>query len=533
MWWQRAAVVVLTLVAGLAFIYLPIGWNVVFGGVAIALALAAAALPATQATAIVGAVILAIPLVGAIGTFVGNSAQFARQVGWIKPTYGIGIDHPVVVLGQTAHATFIGSYPNGDKANLDGFQCNWQLSPTLPLPQPNGECVVEIPDVQKMFQTAGPAVVTVSIVLEAKPPNGPAIRIGNPNQYTVTMHNISAPSITISPATLEIGQTASAKIRFLTGVVPSIYTCSWMPPELFQKPDDCDTTFVAPESTGRYRDGGVPVHVAVVTNGLTLKTDEFSVSVQQPPARLYDFVLDATDNMALVNRGVTLFDNARKDIASQIARFGPRGGWLSITAFGHDVPKAANDCDRFGQVYPLTPIKPQAAQTALDGLHMVGHVAPLAKAIDAAVAEYSALRPTYRGKDISSYFVVITAGANGCQNMSLGDAIAEMASTFDHYGLRVQYYSKGFLFSAVVAIRVPGALNPDEVIYRSDYQSDRNRTVIFVADNGEQATDIVGGIVDLSDADPAVRHNGCERLGGYLVKGDKNGYTLLKQQCGT
>lgn len=382
-----------------------------------------------------------------------------------------------------------------------------------------------------MFQTADPEAVTVSIAMEAKPPNGPSIRIGNPNQYIVTMHNLSRPSITISPATLEISQQASARISFPAGVVPSSYTCSWTPPELFAKPEDCETTFTAPESTGPYRDGAVPVQVAVATNGLTLKSDVFSVAMQQPPARLYDFVLDATDNMALVDKGVTLFDSAKKDIASQIASFGPRGGWLSITAFGHDAPRAANDCDRYGPIYPLAPIKPQAAETALEGLHMVGHVAPLAKAIDAAVAEYSKLRPTYPGKEVSSYFVVITASANGCQNMALGDAVAEMATAFERYDLRVQYYGKG-LFSAVVAVRIPGAPKPDEVIYRSDYQSDRNRTILFVADSSEQVTDIVGAIANLSDADAVVRRNGCERLIGYVVKGDRNGYTLLKQQCG-
>ena len=382
-----------------------------------------------------------------------------------------------------------------------------------------------------MFQTADPEAVTVSISVEAKPPNGTSIRIGNPNQYTVTMHNLSRPSVTISPAMLEIGQQASAKIRFPTGVVPSSYTCSWTPPELFAKPDDCETTFTAPESTGAYRDGAVPVQVAVATKGLILKSDDFRVAIQQPPARLYDFVLDATDNMALVNKGATLFDSAKKDIASQIASYGPRGGWLSITAFGHDAPRATNDCDRYGPIYPLAPINPQAAETALEGLHMVGHVAPLAKAIDAAVAEYSKLRATYPGREVSSYFVVITASANGCQNMALGDAVAEMATAFERYDLHIQYYGKG-LFSAVVAVRIPGAPRPDEVINRPDYQSDRNRTIIFVADNSEQVTDIVSAIANLSDADAKVRRSGCDKLTNYLVKGDRNGYGLLKQQCG-
>ena len=107
MWWRRAAAVGLTVIASLALIYLPFAWNVVVGGLGIVLALAAAA--TAQPTGFVGAVFVAIPLVGAVGTFMGNFTQFARQIGWITPTYGIAVDHPVIVLGQNAHAKLIGS----------------------------------------------------------------------------------------------------------------------------------------------------------------------------------------------------------------------------------------------------------------------------------------------------------------------------------------------------------------------------------------------------------------------------------------
>jgi hypothetical protein len=315
-------------------------------------------------------------------------------------------------------------------------------------------------------------------------------------------------------------------------VTPTGYSCSWTPRAQFRpSPDSCETSFVAPETTGPYPDGKVPIQVTVVTHGLSLVSDKFTVTLHLPPPRLYDFVLDATTNMAPVMGGISLFDRAKRDITSQIARFGIAGGWLSITAFGQDVPKVADDCERVGQIYPLAPMNPPAADAALNAAHMVGHEAPVANAIDAAVKEYAALRPAYDGKYILPYFVVITASANGCQNMSLEQVIAEVATAFENNDLHWQYYGKT-MFSAVLAIETPGNPKPTEAIYTGTYQNDRNRTILLVAQTGEQVSAAISAIVDLADGDRAVRLRGCTALGDFLRRqSDRRGLVLLGQQC--
>jgi hypothetical protein len=130
----------------------------------------------------------------------------------------------------------------------------------------------------------------------------------------------------------------------------------------------------------------------------------FKVTIKFPPARFYDFVLDATENMAPVFDGKTLFDREKEDVNSQISRFGPNGGWLAITAFGQDIPTKTDDCARYGSVYTFAPLKVDAAHDAITKLQILGHAAPMAAAIDTAVKQYAAMRAIYPDIAIKSLF---------------------------------------------------------------------------------------------------------------------------------
>jgi hypothetical protein len=324
-------------------------------------------------------------------------------------------------------------------------------------------------------------------------------------------------------------QLASAKFRFPQGLVPTDGKCSWSPSEQFLKPNDCETTIVAPRSTGLYPNGIVPVQVTVTTGDLKLTSEIFNVTVHYPPAKLFDFVLDATTNMKSVMDGVALLDRAKASINSQILRLQPAGGWLVVVGFGQDVPAVRDDCDRYKPVYPLARINAPEAETALKDVHIVGQLAPLAKSIDTAVKQYSDLRPFYPNKEVERYFVLLTASTNGCQNMTLADALAEVQTAFRNNGLEVQYYGQA-VFTSLIVVPTQGA-KPNQVYSTSAYQSERNHTLLIVADSPNDIEEAVNAITNLLDAEYAVRQRGCSTLRRLLSRSnDKKGEAILSQQ---
>lgn len=272
---------------------------------------------------------------------------------------------------------------------------------------------------------------------------------------------------------------------------PSKFTCSWTPTELFKAPHDCETSLLAPDNLGLYPDGVLPTLVTIFADGMTIPSAPFKVNIKDPPARFYDFVLDATENMAAVFDGKTLFDREKEDINSHITRFGAGGGWLAITAFGQDVSDKSDDCARYGVIYPVAPLKPDVAQEAVNKLGINGHIAPIAAAIDTAVKQFSALRATYPEAKMKSYFILITASANGCQGIKFADAIAEIGTAFASNNINYEHYGRDIL-SAVVTLRTsPDEKVLNEYLNSSSYNSMDNHTIVFTVDQGGQASQAI------------------------------------------
>jgi transcriptional regulator with XRE-family HTH domain len=240
----------------------------------------------------------------------------------------------------------------------------------------------------------------------------------------------------------------------------------------------------------------------------------------------------ATTNMKPVMDGITLFDRAKANINSQIIQLEPAGGWVAIVGFGQDLLGVRDDCDRYKPIYPLARINVQEANQAFNEVHIVGQIAPLAKAIDTAVKQYSDLRPLYPGKDVEGFLVLLTASENGCQNMTLADAIAEVETAFRNNGVSVQYYGQT-IFTAVIALALPNTDPRASQIYSMPvYQRERNYTLLIVAESPQDLQDAVTAVTNLSDADYNVRQRGCATLRSLLGRhNDKKSQTILTKAC--
>src|ERR1700730_3795195 len=252
------------------------------------------------------------------------------------------------------------------------------------------------------------------------------------------------------------------------------------------------------------------VPVTETKKNIKLVSNAFRVTVRYPPAKLFDFVLDATTNMKPLMDGITLLDRAKASINSQIVRLEPAGGWLAIVGYGQDMLGVRDDCDRYKPIYPLARINVQEANKAFKEVQMVGQIAPLAKAIDTAVKQYSDLRPLYPGKDVEGFLVLLTAGGNGCQDMALADAIAEVETAFRNNGVSVEYYGQT-VFTSMIALPNSDA-KASQVYPMPVYQRERNYTLLIVADSPQDIEDAVTAITNLSDADYNVRQRGCATL---------------------
>ena len=428
----------------------------------------------------------------------------------------------------------IASYADGTTPNLDGYRCHWKFSPSLPAPAPaDGVCAIEIANTPDLFRDKNHVNFILSINVEAVPPgSNNSVQLDQTRTYTLSLYNYSAPKVDITPSTLELGQTAPARFNFTEGVVPTERSCSWTPSDQFQTPNDCDTTFVAPRNTGLFPDGMVPVQVTVTTKDIKLASNTFQVTVRYPPAKLYDFVLDATANMKPVMDGITFLDRAKANISSQVVRLEPTGGWLAIVGFGQDMPGVRDDCDRYKTIYPLARINVQEANKAFSEVHIVGQIAPLAKAIDTAVKQYSDLRPLYPGKDVEGSLVLLTASENGCQNMTLADAIAEMETAFHNNGVSVQYYGQT-IFTSVIVVALPNTGPRASQVYSTPvYQREQNHTLLIVAESPQDVEDAVTAITNLSDADYNVRQRGCATLRSLVARhNDKKSLAILTKPC--
>jgi hypothetical protein len=327
---------------------------------------------------------------------------------------------------------------------------------------------------------------------------------------------------------MELDQSAKASVEFRSGNKPNAFTCSWSPRDLFQTPGACESILDAPKDLGRYPTGSIPVKVDVIVDKTPIESEPFTVSLRLPPSRFYDFILDATANMATVFDGATLLEHEKKYVTQEISRFGANGGWLAVTAFGYDAPGAKDDCDRFGSPYRANPLNVAKGVEAVDNLQIVGKIAPLAAAIDEAVKQYANLRS--RIGDMKSYVILITASTNGCNNISIEDAVLEMQSAFEHNDIQMYYKN---VFSAVVAIIPPGVPRPTEYFLNSkEYTNEGNQTILFVVQPGERAAEVIRALADLSDASNGVRYQACKQLETVLLKqGDKKGEAILRRQC--
>jgi hypothetical protein len=449
-----------------------------------------------------------------------------KLAGFIPPNYGVSIDHRDLVLDKTAHLSLTAAWNDGTKAAIDDYKCVWRFTPPLPSAPPE-DCSIEVKADPAMFADGQSDKVTSNVEVEISRPGKKPIAVKS-DTYSLVFYNLTAPTIVVEPQTMELDQSAKARIEFRSGKKPSAFTCSWSPRDLFQPSNACDSVMSAPKDLGRYPSGEIPVKVNVIVDKMPIESEPFSVSLRLPPARFYDFILDSTANMATAFDGITLMDHEKRYITQEINRFGPNGGWLAITAFGHDVPGAKDDCERFGSPYPAAPMNVANGVQAVSGLQIVGKLAPLAAAIDEAVKQYASLRS--RIGDIKSYVILITASTNGCKNMSIEDAVLEMQSAFEHNDIQMYYKN---VFSAVVAISPPGAPRPTESFLNSkEYTNEENQTILFIVQPGEQAADVIKALADLSDASNGVRRRACEQLRNVLLKeGDKKGDAILHKRC--
>jgi hypothetical protein len=213
MWWKRILVTALTLLGVFCFVFLPFGWNLPISGTFFAAALILAIVYFVQNRTPVEAFVIALPVIFGIGTFLGNSTQFFRAIGWIKPGYGLAIDPPALALNQTAHARLIASFADGSSFNLDGYRCTWHFSRALPLPPPDGPCGIDITSSAAVFKAGDPEAMTLTVTVDATPPGASApVKLTPSQPYTLTLYNIATPSVVISPTTLELGQTVPARV---------------------------------------------------------------------------------------------------------------------------------------------------------------------------------------------------------------------------------------------------------------------------------------------------------------------------------
>jgi hypothetical protein len=528
MWWASVGSIVGVVLGIFMFVVLPFPANAIVAAVfwvaSLAVPIALWSKDKTKADAIA----VALAAIMSIGTFVGNMTTFGKAFGWIKPIYSIGIEPTAVALNKTAHAKLSAAWRDGGTPpDVSGYRCKWKFSPPLPQTPPDGPCAIDIANTSALFKNS--ASVALSVSVEAAPPGSKnPVPLDRTRTYTVTMYNHSIPEVELTPAMLEVGNTAAARFAFPEGITPAKYTCSWTPRVHFQNPDACEATFVAPLGTGLYPNGMVPVQVRVKTEGIELPSEEFHVAVHYPPPKLFDYVLDATTNMKATMGGTTLFDRAKANINSQIVRIQPAGGWLAVVGFGQDISGISDDCGRYKPIFSLAPINVANAGKAIESINIAGQLAPLAKAIDTAVKQYSDLRAFYPGKDVEGYFVLLTASTNGCQNMSLADAIGEVETAFRNQGLSVQYYGQT-AFTAVIALPAQGA-NSNAVYSTPTYQGERNHTILLVADNPEDVAKAINAITDLSD--PTNRQRGCNDLRELLTqRRDTKGLAILTRQC--
>jgi hypothetical protein len=498
-----------------------------FAGVALLLAVLFVG-PRIARTATASAMIGIAGLVAPVVTALFNGTQFLRITGIVQPDYTASVTPPDIVLRQAAHLRLSATWKDGTSYPLNGYTCKWTLGRSLPPPEPPGSCDATITAAPDVFGPGDQEMIIVPIAMVATSPGGTVRKF----EKSIHLHNLSRPDIQGLVPTLELGEARRVEVGFPEGLVPKNYSCLWSPPQAFSNTGNCKTSMIATLGLAEDNTDGVKVQVEVDADNLRLMSDEHLVKIILPPARLYDFVLDATTNMAPVFSGTTLFDSARGDILREVSRTAADGGWLSVTAFGQQFSPPRDDCNRVGDAYQLSPIQAQKADTAIKSLQMVGHVAPLATAIDYAVQRYADLRPRYRGDTLMTTFTILTASVNACSNQSLADALARIPESFNRRGLRLQYYGQR-IFSSVVLIAPAGSSLPHEIVGQPFYTQDRNKTILFVAHSPDDEAKIVEAIVNLLD--PGRRRAACGTLRGFIRQQEgpnSAGERILEPHCG-
>jgi hypothetical protein len=192
LWVKRIAIVFLAILGTFTFFALPFAWNLFVFALLLSIAFVFGIVLTVQNKTWAEATVMAVPVVFALGTFIGNSTNFAKSVGWIKPTYGVSINPSAITLNKVAQVKLIASYADGTTPSLDGYRCHWKFDRSPPAAPTDEQCAIDIQDTSDLFKGKDLISVDLGINVEPIPPGSrDPVQVDHTRDYTLRMYNYS------------------------------------------------------------------------------------------------------------------------------------------------------------------------------------------------------------------------------------------------------------------------------------------------------------------------------------------------------